>query len=120
MQRKTSAPAPEPEEAPVVVPAPEHDDATEMEAIVGRVKWFDATRGFGFLVSDALDGDILIHFSVLREHGRRSLPEGAVIECVPMRLDRGLQAKRVLSIDVGPAVAPPAAHRPLDEQGCRP
>ena len=107
MQRKTSAPAPEPEEAPVIVPAPEHDDATEMEAIVGRVKWFDATRGFGFVVSDALDGDILIHFSVLREHGRRSLPEGAVIECVPMRLDRGLQAKRVLSIDVGPAVTPP-------------
>ena len=107
MQRKTSAPAPEPEEAPVIVPAPEHDVSTEMEAVVGRVKWFDATRGFGFVVSDAIDGDILIHFSVLREHGRRSLPEGAVIECVPMRLDRGLQAKRVISIDVGPAVAPP-------------
>src|SRR5205085_6987031 len=64
----------------------------------------DATRGFGFLVSDAIDGDILIHFSVLRDHGRRSLPEGAIVECVPMKLDRGLQAKRVLSIDVGSAV----------------
>jgi CspA family cold shock protein len=32
----------------------------------GRVKWFDATRGFGFLVSDDCDGDILIHFSVLK------------------------------------------------------
>ena len=71
---------------------------------VGHVKWFDATRGFGFLVSDAIDGDILIHFSVLRDHGRRSLPEGAIVECVPMKLDRGLQAKRVLSIDVGSAV----------------
>lgn len=77
-----------------------------MEPVVGRVKWFDATRGFGFVVSDAIDGDILIHFSVLREHGRRSLPEGALIECVPMRLDRGLQAKRVISIDVGSAVVP--------------
>ena len=83
-------------------------DATEMEPVVGRVKWFDATRGFGFIVSDALEGDILVHFSVLREHGRRSLPEGALIECVPMRLDRGLQAKKVLSIDTGPAVTPPA------------
>ena len=36
-----------------------------------------------------------------------ALPEGALIECVPMRLDRGLQAKKVISIDVGPAVAPP-------------
>ena len=76
----------------------------DMEPVVGRVKWFDATRGFGFIVSDALEGDILVHFSVLREHGRRSLPEGAIVECVPMRLDRGLQAKRVISIDVGPAI----------------
>ena len=49
----------------------------EMEPITGRVKWFDATRGFGFLVSDEVEGDVLLHFSVLREHGRRSVPEGA-------------------------------------------
>jgi len=82
----------------------ETSDEPEMEAIVGRVKWFDATRGFGFLVSEQVDGDVLLHFSVLREHGRRSVPEGATVECVPVRLDRGLQAKKVISIDVGPAV----------------
>jgi CspA family cold shock protein len=76
----------------------------EMEPITGRVKWFDATRGFGFLVSDDIDGDVLLHFSVLREHGRRSVPEGAIIECVPVRLERGLQAKRVISIDVSTAL----------------
>jgi CspA family cold shock protein len=83
-------------------------DASELElaAITGRVKWFDATRGFGFLVSDAAEGDVLIHFSVLREHGRRSVPEGATIACVPVRLDRGLQAKRVLSIDLSSALPP--------------
>ena len=78
-----------------------------MDAIVGRVKWFDATRGFGFLVSDEIDGDVLLHFSVLREHGRRSVPEGATIECVPVRLDRGLQAKKVLSIDASSALPQP-------------
>ena len=111
MQRKTKETAPEPEieEAVVVETAP--DTSGDMEAVVGRVKWFDATRGFGFLVSDSIDGDILIHFSVLREHGRRSLPEGAVVECVPMKLDRGLQAKRVISIDVGTAVV--AQPRPV-------
>jgi CspA family cold shock protein len=76
----------------------------EMELITGRVKWFDATRGFGFLVSDDVEGDILLHFSVLREHGRRSVPEGAIIECVPVKLERGLQAKKVLSIDVSSAL----------------
>jgi CspA family cold shock protein len=79
----------------------------EGAAITARVKWFDATRGFGFLVSDEVDGDILIHFSVLREHGRRSLPEGAIVECIAAQLDRGLQAKKVLSIDVGQAVSMP-------------
>ncbi len=79
-------------------------DSPELAPVVCRVKWFDATRGFGFLVSDDLDGDVLLHFSVLREHGRRSLPEGALVECVPMRLERGLQARRVLSIDLSSAL----------------
>jgi CspA family cold shock protein len=95
----------------------ESSGPAEMDAITGRVKWFDATRGFGFLVSDDIDGDVLLHFSVLREHGRRSVPEGAIIECVPVRLERGLQAKRVLSIDMSTALpqqsrsAIPAAER---------
>ena len=76
----------------------------ELPPITGRVKWFDATRGFGFLVSDELDGDVLLHFSVLREHGRRSVPDGAIIECIPVRLERGLQAKRILSIDLSSAL----------------
>ena len=84
----------------------EGSPVTEMEPITGRVKWFDATRGFGFIVSDDIDGDILLHFSVLREHGRRSIPEGALIECIPVKLDRGLQAKKVLSIDLSSALPP--------------
>ena len=93
------------------------ETASELEPITGRVKWFDATRGFGFLVSDEVEGDVLLHFSVLREHGRRSVPEGATIECIPVRLDRGLQAKKVISIDMSSALpqaprsAMPAAER---------
>ena len=86
------------------MPSESPAETTEMEAVAGRVKWFDATRGFGFIVSDDMEGDILLHFSVLREHGRRSVPEGTTIECVPVRLDRGLQAKRVLSIDLSTAL----------------
>ena len=92
----------------------------EMAPITGRVKWFDATRGFGFLVSDDVDGDVLLHFSVLRDHGRRSVPEGAVIECVPVRLDRGLQAKRVISIDVSSALPQqPRSSMPAGERADR-
>ena len=92
----------------------------EMEAITGRVKWFDATRGFGFLVSDDIDGDVLLHFSVLREHGRRSVPEGTIIECVPVRLERGLQAKRVLAIDTSTALPQqPRSSMPAGERADR-
>ena len=77
----------------------------------GRVKWFDATRGFGFLVSDDCDGDILIHFSVLKEHGRRSLPEGATVECIAAHQDRGFQARKILSIDISTAL--PLPPRPV-------
>ena len=100
---RSSQPQPEPTEPEVI---PTESDTSDLPPVSARLKWFDASRGFGLLVSDSLEGDILIHFSVLREHGRRSLPEGALIECVPMRLDRGLQAKRVISIDVGSAVVP--------------
>src|SRR5206468_5832051 len=99
---------------------PDGSESAEMEPITGRVKWFDATRGFGFLVSDQVDGDILLHFSVLREHGRRSVPEGALIECGPMRLERGLQAKRVLSIDTSTALPPqPRSSMPSGERADR-
>ena len=78
----------------------------------GVVKWFDMTRGFGFVVADdATVGDILVHFSVLRPHGRRSLPEGARIECLASVRDRGLQASEILLIDLSDAVEPPIRPR---------
>ena len=82
----------------------------------GRVKWFDATRGFGFAVCDGVDGDVLIHFSVLKEHGRRTVPEGALVEVEAVRQNRGLQASRVLSIDLSEALVPrePPASDPAD------
>src|SRR5215210_6330513 len=92
--------APEPESA-------DEDPRPEDEALIkitGTMKWFDATRGFGFLVSDQAKGDILVHFSVLKEHDRRSLPEGAVVECLVVEQERGLQARRIISIDLSQAV----------------
>jgi CspA family cold shock protein len=90
-----------------VEPLPLDDEA--LLKISGMVKWFDATRGFGFLVSDQAKGDILIHFSVLKEHDRRSLPEGAVVECLVAEQERGLQARKVLSIDLSSALVPELA-----------
>ena len=81
-------------------------------AYAGVVKWYDVTRGFGFMVADDPSvGDILIHFSVLRLHGRRSVPEGARIECLAAPRERGLQATEILTIDLTNAVEPPVRVR---------
>jgi len=74
--------------------------------LTGTMKWFDATRGFGFMVSEQAQGDVLVHFSVLKEHDRRSLPEGAIVECLVAQQERGLQARKVLAIDLSKAVVP--------------
>jgi len=86
-------------------------DAADLQSsiiVTGSVKWFDATRGFGFIVGDGGEGDILLHFSVLRDHGRRTLPEGARVACDVVERDRGLQARRVLSFDLSTATGPDA------------
>lgn len=92
------------------------DDGKADEAIpvAGVIKWFDVTRGFGFAVADdAAMGDILVHFSVLQPHGRRSLPEGARVETLAVERGRGFQAREVLTIDLSGAVeeAPPPRPR---------
>lgn len=96
--------ASEPAARPQPMPVEPHSEA--LVQLTGTVKWFDATRGFGFIVSEEAEGDILIHFSVLKEHDRRSLPEGAMVECLVAHQERGLQARRILNIDLTHAVVP--------------
>ena len=95
-----------------VGPETDCEDVAESLRVVGAVKWFDATRGFGFVTGDDGQGDVLIHFSVLKEHGRRSLPEGATIECIAAHQDRGFQARKILSIDLSTALPMPV--RPVN------
>jgi cold shock protein len=87
-----------------IVSAPVEDEVAERHD--GAMKWFDSTRGFGFMVADDDGGDILIHFSVLRDHGRRSLPEGTRVSCLAVRRNRGLQAREILSFDLDTAIVP--------------
>lgn len=67
--------------------------------IKGRVKWFNAAKGFGFVVSDDPGPDILLHINVLRKFGRGSVAEGSAIELMAQESRRGMQATEVLSIE---------------------
>jgi cold shock protein len=64
----------------------------------GRVKWFDIGKGYGFVVSDDEEGDILLHGNVLRAFGYTSVAEGAEIVVTIQRTERGRQAVEVVDI----------------------
>lgn len=72
---------------------------TEGETVHGHVKWFDPSKGFGFVVADSGGPDILLHANVLRNFGQSSVADGAVIEAVVNETPRGRQAVEVLKIE---------------------
>jgi cold shock protein len=72
--------------------------------VSGFVKWFDPTKGFGFVVAEEGGPDILLHANVLRNYGQSSVADGAGIEVVAQATARGVQAIEVISIDPMPGV----------------
>ncbi|MGV6889262.1 cold-shock protein [Rhodophyticola sp. SM2404] len=77
------------------------------EAVRGKVKWFDASKGFGFIVSDDGGPDILLHANVLRNFGQGSVADNALVSVTVQHTERGVQAQEVLSI------APPSPEEAL-------
>ena len=57
----------------------------------GHVKWFDSVRGYGFLVVDDSDGDVLLHANVLKNFGRSSIAENSIIEFELQETEKGRQ-----------------------------
>ena len=64
------------------------------QKFTGTVKWFDETKGFGFIEYGA-DKDIFVHFSAIKSNGFRVLQEGQKVEFTAQETDRGLQAADV-------------------------
>jgi CspA family cold shock protein len=62
----------------------------------GTVKWFNTSKGFGFISRDSGD-DIFVHFRAIRGEGHRVLVEGQRVEFSVMNRDKGLQAEEVIA-----------------------
>ncbi|MPT23302.1 cold-shock protein [Ancylobacter polymorphus] len=72
--------------------------------IAGAIKWFDLSKGYGFVVPDDGSGDVMLHVTCLRRGGFNTAQEGARVVCEVVARERGFQALRVLSMDETTAV----------------
>ncbi|NLL49334.1 MAG: cold shock domain-containing protein [Firmicutes bacterium] len=66
--------------------------------MLGKVKWFNAEKGYGFIERDDGEGDVFVHFSAIQAEGFKSLQEGESVEFDIVSGDRGPQASNVVKI----------------------
>lgn len=86
--------------------APPEMEGLDVFEIAGVIKWFDASKGYGFITPDNGLPDILLHVSCLRAGNYPTAYEGARIVCQVLRRPKGLQALRILSLDESTAIHP--------------
>ncbi len=88
------------------------EEALGLIEVSGNIKWFDVSKGYGFIVPDNGMPDILLHVTCLRRDGFQTAYEGARIVVEVLDRPRGLQAFRVLEMDettaIHPSQMPPA------------
>lgn len=72
--------------------------------MIGRIKWFDSVKGYGFIVAEStsdasLSGDVMLHVSCLRGYGETYADEGARIVCDAVRGERGWQTANIIEME---------------------
>lgn len=86
----------------------EHLEAAGLEVveISGSIKWFDVSKGYGFIVPDNGLPDVLLHVTCLRGGGYQTAYEGARVHCQALRRPKGMQAYKIISMDESTAINP--------------
>lgn len=67
------------------------------ERVQGTVKWFNATKGYGFIAREGAD-DVFVHHSAIQSQGYRTLEEGQRVEFTVEQGPKGLQATNVVPL----------------------
>ncbi len=86
--------------------AAEAERPTDLVEISGRIKWFDVSKGFGFIIPDNGLPDVLLHVTCLQRDGYQVANEGARVVVEAVQRPRGFQAFRVISMDESTALHP--------------
>lgn len=66
---------------------------------VGIVKWFNSAKGFGFITSDNVEGDIFAHFSEIQSEGYRSLKVSQKVQFELINGERGASAAKISLVE---------------------
>ena len=83
----------------------EGDKSLSQASAKGKIKWFNGTKGYGFVTLDN-GGDAFCHASVLQAAGHQELPPGASIVCDLADSQRGMQVVAIHDVDLSSAEAP--------------
>lgn len=81
-------------------------EPVDLIEITGVIKWFDVAKGFGFIIPDNGQADVLLHVTCLRRDGYQTILEGTRVVALIQKRDRGYQAFRILSMDTSTAIHP--------------
>ncbi|MEM6488646.1 MAG: cold shock domain-containing protein [Pseudomonadota bacterium] len=84
----------------------------EGSIVTGKVKWYDAVKGYGFVVPDDGGADIMVHASCVRNFGITALPEGSQVKLVTTMGARGMHAQELIEVDNSVAQPPRPAAAP--------
>ena len=82
----------------------------------GKVKWFNAVKGYGFLALEGDNSDAFLHVTTLRQAGHEDLKPGATVTCAGVRGPKCWQVMKVLDVDSSTAV-PVAPKAPAVPEG---
>lgn len=70
-----------------------------IQQVQGKVKWFNESKGFGFIVPDDGSKDVFVHFSAIEAEGYKVLHEGDDVSFEVQETDKGRQAVNVAKIE---------------------
>lgn len=96
------------------IETPTEEAPVGLVEITGFIKWFDVSKGYGFIVPDNGMPDVLLHVTCLRRDGFQTAYEGARVVAEVHERQKGLQCFRVVSMDestaIHPSQLPPRTH----------
>lgn len=112
---------PEPGRTRKSTPPPILEAGALVTQLSGVIKWFDTSKGFGFIVPDDGGPDVMLHITCLRRDGYQVALEGSRVVAEVIQKPRGLQAHRIVSMDDSTAITtvptPGRTHVQVQPQG---